>query len=125
MSPESISIVLGPVPKELSPNWSGHWRAEHAAKKKYQNETAARILERGIPASCPWERARFRAAFYFTTQRMRDEDNLNASLKCVRDVFQKQGVIVNDSGLTSDPPRMAIDREADEAYVVVCVDREE
>lgn len=124
--PESFTIVLDLPPRELSPNARVHWSRLYRAKKSYGDAAYAMILERGVPASCPWTKARARAAFYFAKEppggKRRDADNYAAMLKCVHDQFQAAGVIVNDAGLQHEPVSLTVNPECPEC-VIVCVER--
>ena len=71
-------------PKELSPNYSGHWAPQAAAKKKYR--FAVRILAMQHPLPIPEEGPiSLEIEFYQPDNRARDQDNMIASFKAGQD----------------------------------------
>ena len=71
-------------PKELSPNYRGHWAPQAAAKKKYR--FAVRILALQHPLPIPEEGPIFlEVEFYAPDNRPRDQDNMIAAFKAGQD----------------------------------------
>ena len=71
-------------PKELSPNYRGHWAPQAAAKKKYR--CAVRILALQHPLPIPEEGPIFlEVEFYAPDNRPRDQDNMIAAFKAGQD----------------------------------------
>ncbi len=112
----SFKIVLPLPPRELSPNWRGHWaqKARKAAKYRADAGTACKAMMRryGIPTLAA---ANVQARFYFRDRRNRDRDNLLASLKSGFDGLADVGMVANDSQLTYLP--VALDVDKDDARV--------
>lgn len=109
---DSITITLRLPPRELSPNWRGHWAAKAAKIKAYRSlaawESGLEVI-RNDWSSC--RRATAQATFYHATRRRRDADNLLGLCKPIFDSLQDSGVIDNDSGLTHLPVQCEIDRD--------------
>ena len=71
-------------PKELSPNYSGHWAPQASAKKKY------RFAVRMLATQAKWEIPEqgtiyLEVEFYPPDSRKRDRDNMIASFKAGQD----------------------------------------
>ena len=99
----SIKITLTLPPRELSPNWRGHWRTKRKAVKKYRQAAhLTAFLERDGRQSS-WVRATAQATFRYHVRRRRDKDNLLAMLKPAFDGVSDAGVILDDAGLTHLP----------------------
>ena len=81
-SPERLSLPW--PPKELSPNYSGHWAPQASAKKKYR--FAVRML--ATQAKWPIPEAgdvRLEVEFFPPDNRPRDRDNMIAAFKAGQD----------------------------------------
>lgn len=81
-SPERLSLPW--PPKELSPNYSGHWAPQASAKKKYR--FAVRVL--ATQAKWPIPEAgdvRLEVEFFPPDNRPRDRDNMIAAFKAGQD----------------------------------------
>jgi crossover junction endodeoxyribonuclease RusA len=71
-------------PKELSPNYSGHWAPQASAKKKYR--FAVRMLAMQAKWEIPEEGPiRLEIEFYPPDNRPRDRDNMIAAFKAGQD----------------------------------------
>lgn len=80
--PERLSLPW--PPKELSPNYSGHWAPQASAKKKYR--FAVRML--GAQAKWPIPEKgdlRLEVEFFPPDNRPRDKDNMIAAFKAGQD----------------------------------------
>lgn len=81
-SPDRLALPW--PPKELSPNYSGHWAPQASAKKKYR--FAVRVLATQakwvIPEVGP---VRLEVEFYPPDNRPRDKDNMIAAFKAGQD----------------------------------------
>ena len=77
-------LVLPWPPKELSPNYSGHWAPQASAKKKY------RFAVRMLALQAKWQMAeegpiKLEVEFYPPDNRQRDRDNTISSFKSGQD----------------------------------------
>jgi len=107
----SITISLPLPPKSLSPNARCHWAVKARDTRKCR-EAARWWTFAALKGDCPhWRRSTFRATFYHTTNRRRDDDNLIASLKPYRDGIADSGLLDDDVGVVTLPPLKCIDRE--------------
>jgi|GEM_PF-292933 len=77
-------IVLPWPPKELSPNARVHWAKKSKAAKKYRTECFLLAKKAGIAAPQSGE-ITFALEFVAPDRRKRDDDNLLASCKAMRD----------------------------------------
>jgi len=102
-----MTITLPLPPRELSPNWRGHWAQKAKAVKKYRQLAWAVAMSE---TRCNWPTANAQATFYFRDRRRRDRDNLLASLKSAFDGLTDAGVIDDDSGLTHLPVIVEYDK---------------
>ena len=106
----SITIIL-PLPDEsLSPNARVHWMKKAKAAKLYRWEAQCKIVAKS-PRRLMWEKASYKAAFYFKDARRRDADNAIASLKSALDGVADAGLVINDSGLWPERPEFRTDKE--------------
>ena len=106
----SITIVLPLPDKCLSPNARVHWAKKAKVVKSYRWEAQWKV--RAKVASRPlWEKASYKARFYFPDNRRRDADNAIASIKSVLDGVADAGLVVNDSGLWPERPEFHVDKE--------------
>jgi crossover junction endodeoxyribonuclease RusA len=92
---ESIVIIL-PLPHNcLSPNARTHWAAKAGATKKAR-KLACEHIEALELDSTPWGTVEATEAFYFKTNRRRDERNQVAMLKAYYDGFTDAGLMLDD-----------------------------
>ncbi len=99
---QRVRITL-PIPdRVLSPNARVHWATKSRAVKAARQ--LAYIETRNAIASCksfdPWDDALCVSRFYFATERTRDKDNAQASLKAAFDGIADAGIVTNDSAFT-------------------------
>ena len=81
-SPERLSLPW--PPKELSPNYSGHWAPQASAKKKYR--FAVRMLATQVKWPIPEAGdVRLEVEFFPPDNRPRDRDNMIAAFKAGQD----------------------------------------
>src|SRR4030067_3399557 len=87
-------ITLAWPPKELSPNWRGHWAAKAKAAKSYRKAagwavkvSGYRVIGDGL--------IDLHVTFYPPDKRPRDDDNMMASFKAARDGIA-DGLGLND-----------------------------
>lgn len=78
------SVRLPWPPKELSPNFSGMFRAKLRAKKSYRQACWAAALEAKLKAPAS-DKIALKIEFFPPDRRSRDDDNLIASFKHGRD----------------------------------------
>jgi len=102
-----------PLPSpRLSPNARAHWRSKARDVKSYRRAAAfygrLALEESGDPGA--WTTADVGATFYHPTRRLRDADNLLASLKAAFDGFADAGIVSNDRALTHLPVLQLLDR---------------
>lgn len=99
MTPESITIVL-PLPGPLlSPNHAvstirGRF-AKAAAVRRYRRR-AREAVEAEHIETAPWPAMSVAAAFFWKTNRKRDEDNAMGSLKSAYDGIVDAGLVIDD-----------------------------
>ena len=72
-------------PQELSPNYSGMFRAKLRAKKSYRQTCWAAALEAKLIDPCPGKKIALNIEFFPPDRRSRDDDNLIARFKHGRD----------------------------------------
>jgi crossover junction endodeoxyribonuclease RusA len=89
MNDETIVIHLPWPPKELSPNWRGHWAQKSRAAKRYRYQCRILALSAMSHAQIvkigQWKRIDLSLEFYPKDRRKRDDDNLIAAFKPGRD----------------------------------------
>ena len=87
MTPSKSSydrLTLPWPPKELSPNYAGHWAPQASAKKKYRFAVWALALQ--AKWKVPEEgKIRLEIEFYPPDKRKRDKDNMVGSFKAGQD----------------------------------------
>lgn len=108
----SIHITLPFPPKELNPNWRGHWSVKAKAVKGYRAHAWAATKQACGKAGLhypQWKRAMSRVTFYAKTPNRRDRDNLAAMLKPVWDGAADADLLLNDSGLGHYPAGLELD----------------
>jgi crossover junction endodeoxyribonuclease RusA len=77
-------LTLPWMPKELSPNYSGHWAPRAAAKKKYR--FAAKVLTKEAKLEIPpYGMIYLEVEFFPPDNRKRDMDNMVAAFKAGQD----------------------------------------
>ena len=109
----SITITLGLPPKELSPNSRTCWWVKAMYTKGYREAAWATTFKAIGRAKPPrWMRARATATFYFATNRKRDFDNADATLKACWDGIAQAGLIADDAGLEHGTTQFRIDPES-------------
>ena len=80
----SDRLALPWPPKELSPNYSGHWAPQASAKKKYR--FAVRMLAMQAKWMIPEDgRINLEVEFYPPDNRPRDKDNMIGAFKAGQD----------------------------------------
>lgn len=99
---DKITIRLGWPAKELSPNWRGHWSKKARAAKRYRFESlvlsqAAIIEQSPRKKRLQWKRGSIVVTVRSPNNRMRDLDNVLASLKPAIDGLVDAGLFVDDS----------------------------
>lgn len=77
---ERFSFTLPWPPPELSPNKRQHWGRLASAKKGYRQACAAAVIEQGVKRPA-WKEIDVRLVFVAPDRRVRDRDNLAASMK--------------------------------------------
>lgn len=108
-----IRIDLPLPPIALRPNGGhGHWAKKHRLAQVQRSLSAvmtmAAMRVNGIRG--PWPAATVRATFRFTTNRRRDGDNWNASIKNAIDGIADGGLVKNDTTITLLPPKIVVDK---------------
>ena len=84
MTEQKERLTLPWPPKELSPNYSGHWAPQASAKKKYR--FAVRVLAMQAKWVLPEEgKIKLEIEFYPPDKRKRDQDNMIGSFKAGQD----------------------------------------
>jgi hypothetical protein len=120
----SLTITLSLPAKELSPNYSAWTHGKKMAKarqKKLAEEEAWAATKEAIGRrnNPMWEKASLQATFYFATNRGRDMDNANASLKKHQDGIAMAGLVTNDKVITPLPPVMLIDKDRPRVEITI------
>ena len=77
-------VVLPWPPRELSPNWRGHWSKKATAAKRYRLACFVLAKEAGLAFDGPGE-VHLWITFNKPSRRAMDDDNLIASFKAGRD----------------------------------------
>lgn len=114
-APQGVELVvmLPLPPRELSPNWRGHWAKKARAAREYRIAARAATLQAMVATLpvmfLPARTASVQATFRFRQARRRDRDNLLASLKAAFDGVVDAGLLVDDSGLTHEPVQIQIE----------------
>tara|TARA_R110000787_G_scaffold162622_1_gene276031 strand:- start:1251 stop:1634 length:384 start_codon:yes stop_codon:yes gene_type:complete len=110
MSQESITLVL-PLPHNcLSPNARVSWQVKAGITKK-----ARRLAKEAVRAeevcTAPWGKVEAQEAFFYKTNRHRDERNSVAMLKAYYDGVVDAGLIQDDNHhiLTHGQPTFQVD----------------
>ncbi len=112
---EKFLIVLPLPAKVLSPNCAiatpGGRFAKAAAVKRYRRITKESIENEQIE-SIPWNKVLVEAAFFYGTERRRDQDNAMFSLKPMYDGIVDSGLVADDTSehMTREIPYLFIDR---------------
>lgn len=102
-----ITVELSWPPKELSPNYRGHWAPIARAKQSYRS--AARLLTRSALVKArgysQFEGVRLSYEFHPPAARAYDRDNLAARMKAATDGIA-DALNVNDRGFHFAPPQI-------------------
>ena len=109
---ESITLVL-PIPHRcLSPNARVHWTVKAGVTKKARR-LAREAVEAEEVCTAPWQAVEAQEAFYFPTNRNRDERNAVAMLKAYYDGIVDSGLIPDDNHqvLSHGQPTFHTDKE--------------
>lgn len=105
-----IVVELSWPPKELSPNYRGHWAPIARAKQSYRS--AARLLTRSALAKArgysQFGAVRLSYEFHPPAARAYDRDNLAARMKAATDGIA-DALNVNDRGFHFAPPHIGGD----------------
>ena len=118
MSKQRIFRIDLPLPpKELSPNWRGHWAQKAKAVKRYRELAHALSLAN---LRDRWPAALCQCTFTFKDARQRDKDNLLASMKAAFDGIADSGAVANDSGITHLPVLVQVDKANPGVAVQMC-----
>jgi len=80
----SNTVTLPWPPKECSPNARVHWATKFRASKKYRHDAATLVKKSRLKAPAS-EHIQMWIHFYPPDRRRRDDDNLIASFKPIRD----------------------------------------
>jgi crossover junction endodeoxyribonuclease RusA len=107
----SITITLPLPDKSLSPNARVHWRKKSVAVKAYRQTAWIAAFKASNGRSLHWQKARYKAVFYWPNARCRDPDNAIASIKSALDGIADAGVVINDSVLWPERPEFHTDTE--------------
>jgi len=114
MPETTISIVLPLPPRECSPNSHIHWARKSKATRKYKQDCWAIALQRTLVMGTPPPRmgsCRVDADFKFSVRRVRDDDNLWASLKPAFDACVVGEIMTDDRWMSLGGLTQAIDKE--------------
>ena len=98
MTDKKERLSLPWPPKELSPNYSGHWAPQASAKKKYRFAVRMLALQERweIPEEGP---IHLEVEFYPPDKRRRDQDNMIGAFKAGQDGLADAWK-VNDNRMT-------------------------
>ena len=120
MISESITLVL-PLPHYcLSPNARTHWTMKAGVTKKARR-LAREAVEAEEVCTAPWSRVKAHEAFFYGTNRNRDERNAVAMLKAYYDGVVDAGLIIDDNHqiLSHGQPTFDIDKEAPRVEITI------
>ena len=101
----SVSVALSWPPKELSPNYRGHWARVAKAKKVARQEAYISFLEAGA-RNLDWEGARLAVTFHPPGRYGYDEDGLMSRCKAIFDGIA-DAIGVNDRNFRYPEPTIA------------------
>ncbi|GAI73563.1 unnamed protein product [marine sediment metagenome] len=92
-----ISIPRLP-PKELNPNYRGHWSKKWEASSSFKVDTYIALVNAGIyhTKEKRFDKAKVDILFIFPDRRKRDLDNFFAMLKPCLDYLVDYGILTND-----------------------------
>lgn len=102
-------IIKLPLPDPiLNPNSRAHWAPKAKAKKLYREAAywatvAAKRKAKPAPYLAGMEHANSQLIFHFKDRRLRDRDNLLASMKSAFDGIVDSGLLIDDAGLIHWP----------------------
>jgi len=114
-----ITIELPLPAKSLSPNARVHWAVKARDVKAYRQRAASRVRCLLGGAEPQWETVTSQATFYHASNRRRDNDNLNASLKSAQDGLVDGGLLSDDEHVTPLPPVKLIDRDRPRVEITI------
>jgi len=107
-------IVMPWPPKELSPNWRGHWARKAKAAKLYRMACRLAVLKSlsqdQVQQARQWGQLELSLNFYPRDRRKRDDDNLIASFKSGRDGIA-DALGVDDANFLTTARLMPFDSE--------------
>lgn len=113
---DPIIIALPLPPDKLHPNKRYNRMGKYRLAKQYK-ETAYLVACGGRRPK--WETATVRCAFYFKTNRRRDQDNAIAWMKAGFDGIAAAGVVANDSGFRHQEPAFKVDKDNPRVEVTI------
>lgn len=122
MTPRTLEIELPLPPKALSPNTKCHWAAKAKAVKQARGDAKLATISAAIDSKQDWSplaKATMQATFYKRTAHVSDDDNLNASLKSIRDGIADSGIVSDDKFITMLPPVQKLDKANPRLVVVI------
>ena len=100
--PRSITLTFLWPPKELSPNWTGHYQRKASATKAYREDCGwmaktqvqpNQDIHTDPPLNSP---VLATTTFYVTDKRRRDIGNMEAALKPLWDGIVDAGILADD-----------------------------
>ena len=101
----SVSVSISWPPKELSPNYRGHWARIAKAKKAARQEAYLSCMEVGAK-NLAWEGARLAVTFHPPGRYGYDEDGLMSRCKAIFDGIA-DAIGVNDRNFRYPEPTIA------------------
>lgn len=101
-----------PIPhKSLSPNARVHWATKAKHTRTFRRLAyATAIMSLWGTIKTKWPAATIQMTFFWPTNRRRDKDNADASMKAARDGFADAGIVVNDCAFVTLPSVFAVDK---------------
>lgn len=90
-----VRLLLPLPPRELSPNWRGHWAKKWKASSQYR--TTCRMLAYEAAKFSMPTKMRITATFRFADERQRDLDNCVAAFKPALDGIVDAKLIFSDA----------------------------
>ena len=98
--PRSITFKFPWFPKELSPNWTGHYMKKASATKQYRETCGWEAVEQSLDEEhvtiCLNSPVLATTTFYVMDKIRRDIGNLDASLKPLWDGIVDAGILADD-----------------------------
>lgn len=92
----TITLPEHPPSPNGGGSWVKRWRVTHRLRDDVGWQAAAIVAREGMPPWLPFRRARVTFTLYYKRGPLRDQTNLNASVKCVEDGLKGRLIVDDD-----------------------------